>query len=354
MSFRNPAREIAQALRHTHNGKQIPASPVASIPERGSHDTSLEQPSLTINAKASEPNNISSHRGDLRLPGEAGLGPNLQATLKHNDTHRWMAKQPTIRTNHELGVSRPRWQSFDGVSLENRYGDQNASRFFTVMLDPGHGGSDPGATGHNGILEKEVTLDIARRTALLFSESDNIRIVMTRQIDRGMSRAARVAEIKASQADMVVSLHLNHLPQTDVTLVETFYAGPENIRESQSLQRQQASANGLIKSNTSPRVDLSFTQSSKILAQLVQRRVFGEVKLTNDTASSAGVKENTLFVLTRSFTPGALIEMTALSNIAEAERLATEDYRNRLAAALAKGIQDYINTEANDPNRSSI
>lgn len=242
-----------------------------------------------------------------------------------------------------VGFTRPSWQVLsNALVFEDPYA--NIDRF-VVMLDPGHGGIDPGAEAHNGLLEKELTLDIARRVKLFLSEFKHLEVVLTRNHDHGLSRQSRVNAIKRSQADMVVSLHFNHLPQTDVTLVESYYAGPENIAQSQASLRQastDANANqGFKKTNHGSEQDLGFTKGSARLAQTLQQRVYSEVSYENPNADNAGVKRETLFVLTRSFTPGVLIELTCLSNVQEAEKLDSDDYRNRLAAALADGIRAY-------------
>ncbi len=217
-----------------------------------------------------------------------------------------------------------------------------AEKKFVIMLDPGHGGSDPGSIGHNGLEEKALTLDIAKRAERILSKNKGISVMLTRDDDTGMSRKNRVQKVKRSNADMVVSLHLNHLPQTDVNLVETFYAAPHNILESLEKQRQH----GLVKATAAHNHDFAFTQGSKQLASLMQRRVFEEVIESNPDTDNAGVKEDTLYILTRSFTPGVLIELSCLSNIQEAERLNDDAYRERLAQALANGINDYLKTPA--------
>lgn len=215
---------------------------------------------------------------------------------------------------------------------------------FVIMIDPGHGGTDPGSIGHNGLQEKVLTLDIAKRAQLFLSDIDNISVVLTRNDDTGMSRKNRVQKVKRSNADMVVSLHLNHLPQTDINLVETFYAAPHNIMESIEKQQAEDSTEGLIKTIAIRNHDLSFTKGSRQLANLMQRRVFDEVKQNDPNTDNAGVKQDTLYILTRSFTPGVLIEMSCLSNVQEAKRLSDPAYRNKLAAALADGIRDYLDT----------
>jgi len=244
------------------------------------------------------------------------------------------------------GFQRPRWQDMESTARLNT--PEKKEKPFLVMIDPGHGGSDQGAKGQNGLLEKDLTLDIANRVQLFLTEVANIDVRLTRHHDYGLSRQARVDAIKRSNADLVISLHFNHLPQTDVNLVETYYAGPENIAQSLSVQ-SAAMRRELQRTSGVPSVDLSFTQGSEKLAKALQQRIFNEVNFSDQTAQNAGVKQETLFVLTRSFTPGVLLEISCLSHPDEADRLESEDYRNRLAAALVDGIRDYHDALNVDP-----
>ena len=253
------------------------------------------------------------------------------------------------------GFERPRWHSFAEARRELTVEHHDAPNRFTIAIDPGHGGSDPGATGPNGLLEKHLTLDIAWRVRLFLSESDDLRVMLTRQRDRGLSRRDRVTAVRGSGADLFVSLHFNHLPQREITLVESFYAAPENVLE--SLESQAAESKAALSEPDSravahePRTlpDLSFTRGSARFAALAQRRVVAEVGLDNEDVLDAGTKRKTLFVLTRSLTSGALVELTCLSNAEEAERLTDSGYRDRIAAALADAIRDYRASLETDP-----
>ena len=245
------------------------------------------------------------------------------------------------------GFIREDWQAVANHPQLKR--SEGQEKPFVVMLDPGHGGSDPGAQAHNGLMEKDLTLDIAQRARAFLSEIDNFKVILTRNHDHGLSRQSRVDAIKRSKADAVVSLHFNHLPQTELTLVETFYAGPENIAISQAHQREQKRFSAMIKTANHAALDLTFTRGSARLAETLQQRIYNEVSLDNPTADNAGVKQETLFVLTRSFTPGVLIEMTPLSNEDEANKLSSEEYRNRLAAALVDGIRSYRSSLIESP-----
>ncbi len=210
-----------------------------------------------------------------------------------------------------------------------------------VMIDPGHGGSDPGSVTKNGLIEKVLTLDIARRAAKFLAEEDGIKVVLTRDTDQGMSRQSRVDRVKRVNADLVVSLHFNHLPQSDINLVETFYAGQQNIAESQAKQMAERGEKPVSKTRTAS-LDYPFIQHSERLAKIMQSRIHNEVMLNDKDAINAGVKQDTLYILTRSFIPGVLIELSCLSHDEEATRLITHTYRAQLAAALADGIREYV------------
>lgn len=253
------------------------------------------------------------------------------------------------------GFSRPGWTPQNGGLAITTKPFETQS--FVVMIDPGHGGSDPGARSYNGLLEKHLTLDIAKRMRLYLSKYPNIEVMLTREADYGLSRDLRIQKIKKSKADMLISLHFNNLPQTNIALVETYYAGRRNIKESRDKQREGGEIEKL-----KDRVDLhpnlnalSFTQSSQRLASILQQHTFSEVSSNNSIAENAGVKNDTLFVLTRSYKPSALVEITCLSNPTEALRLEDEEYRDRLSVALAKGILEYrestTNTRFIDPGK---
>ncbi len=261
------------------------------------------------------------------------------------------------------GFKRRDWQDFEHIKLQNAVVKQTSlspvpsiakknhtdtdDATFTVLIDPGHGGWDPGSVAHNGLQEKHLTLDIARRVELFLSEVPDINVILTRTEDVSLRRKARVQKIKNAATDLVVSLHFNHLPEPNVNLVESFYASPNDIIESQKLREQpQASTDNFYQVTTREpasynRADLSFTRGSKRLAKILHKRVYDEVSLDNKKVIDAGVKTDMLYVLTQSFTPGVLMELTAISNIKEAERLTDENYRNRLAAALVDGIRNY-------------
>ncbi len=313
-------------------------------------------------------------------PSRPDLWPN-RVDIPHTpaSTSITLTSADALLTTHQVfanllqpqGFKRSDWQAFDHIKLQDatikptslspvpsiaENSDTNAdSATFTVLIDPGHGGRDPGSIAHNGLQEKHLTLDIARRVELFLSEVPDINVILTRTEDVSLRRKARVEKIKSAATDLVVSLHFNHLPVPNVNLVESFYASPKDIIESQKLREPpQASTSNFYQvvihePATYNTADLSFTRGSKRLANILHKRVYDEVSLDNEKVVDAGVKTDMLYVLTRSFTPGVLMELTAISNIEEAERLTDENYRNRLAAALVDGIRNYRDSLRTNP-----
>ncbi len=281
-------------------------------------------------------------------PQNASQTTLLKVLATHSQLHSFQALlQPT-------GFQRPGWQtvSKDAMLVKPDIDVEP----FVVMIDPGHGGTDQGAKGHNGLLEKDLTLDIARRIRLALTEFKHIDVKLTRNHDYGLSRHARVNAIKRGNADMVISLHFNHLPQTDINLVESYFAGPANIQQSLAAKHQKKHTEGhgsmhrTIGSTTND-IDLGFTEGSARLADTLHEHLFAEVSVNDHGVQNAGVKEETFFVLTQSFIPGVLMELSCLSHEPEAQRLEHNDYRNRLAQALVDGIREYHDSLQRAPLR---
>lgn len=270
----------------------------------------------------------------------------------------------TMRSEHALasfssvlrpkGFDRPAWQedSFSPKTWLTTTGNQP----FIVMIDPGHGGSDPGSIGHNGLMEKDLTLDIAKRVKLFLEEHDDIQVRLTRHDDNGLSRQERVDAIRRADADIVISLHFNHLPQSDINLVESYYASRGLIEK--SLAAQFAAQQGqkditLHHTHEARNTDLRFTTGSQRLASTLQQHIYNEVSFENVHAQNAGIKRKMLYVLTRSMLPSALVEISCLSHEPEADNLKNDSYRNRLAASVVDGIRNYHDTVMRVPLTSA-
>jgi N-acetylmuramoyl-L-alanine amidase len=181
---------------------------------------------------------------------------------------------------------------------------------FKVVIDPGHGGPDPGAIGIGGLRETDVVLDVALQVTRLL-EARGVTVAMTRASDIDVDLPPRVALANSSGADAFISIHANALSMArpDVNGIESFYfaGGPLAGR-------------------------------SRQLADAVQRQMLGISPRTPDR----GVKAARFFVIRRATMPATLVEMGFVTGVLDASRLRDPDYRRRMALALATGILNYL------------
>lgn len=214
-----------------------------------------------------------------------------------------------------------------------------------VAIDPGHGGSDPGAIGPSGLREKDVTLDIAHRVAPVLSRELGIMTLLTRDDDRYVPLAERTARANAFHADLFVSVHCNASENGAARGVMTFVldttrdeiaakvAARENAT-SMAANAQLANVVGDLKL-----ADLG-ARSTK-LASLLERTTMASLGPRWSDATDLGVKTAGFFVLVGAEMPSVLFETSFISNPAEEARLATAEYRQKLADAIVNAVRAY-------------
>lgn len=218
----------------------------------------------------------------------------------------------------------------------------------TIVLDPGHGGVDPGAIGPGGLTEKEVTLDVARRLAALIQEELGLRAVLTRTRDQTVGLRERAAFANRLRADLFVSIHVNAAPGATATGTETYFLSSEATDN--AARAAAAFENQLIAFEAGPRTgardllrsilwDLAqseFQQESSRLAEALQDHLDRALR-----RPSRGVKQAPFYVLGGVAMPAALVEVGFITNPQEEQRLRDDGYRDRIARALAAGLQAY-------------
>jgi N-acetylmuramoyl-L-alanine amidase len=216
-----------------------------------------------------------------------------------------------------------------------------------IVLDPGHGGKDPGAIGVDGIAEKDIVLGVARKLAEKLKLL-GIEVVLTRKDDRFIPLEERTAIANAEAADLFISLHVNASPNPDARGVETYYL--DNTNDEAAL-RMAARENGIARDKIS---DLQFILSDMVqnlkledsitLAHRLQGSVVTQVGGRYGEVRDLGVKKAQFYVLVGARMPSVLVEMFFVSNRIEGRALATEEYQQSLAEALFDGIKKYQET----------
>ena len=217
----------------------------------------------------------------------------------------------------------------------------------TIVIDPGHGGDDPGAIGANGLKEKDISLEIARLLYERLLGEEGINVVLTRDSDITLSLKQRVEYAVQQGADLLISIHLNTIPNDPMTIVETYYFGTPRDYQSlkvASLENHHSEyAVGEFDQLVAQLGDALKQQESRKLASHIQRSVYRTLRRGNRHIIDAGIKSAPFVVLLGSGIPSVLAEVTCISNTAEEARLATPEYRDTIAGALEKGVLSYLN-----------
>jgi len=213
----------------------------------------------------------------------------------------------------------------------------------TVVLDPGHGGRDPGAVGVGGLKEKDVTLRLARALSPLL-EARGFDVVLTRQDDTKLGLEERTALAEAARGDLFVSLHANAAPRRSVHGIETYYLDENHERHSLTVaSRENGVPRGQLSDlqRTLARLRVSeVSPHSYRLAKLVQNQIVAGMPARRKPRD-LGVKKGPFYVLFLSSMPAILLEAGFLTNSNEAKLLRDGHYLDALAEQVAEAISDY-------------
>ena len=216
-----------------------------------------------------------------------------------------------------------------------------------IVIDPGHGGSDPGAqTG--ALTESALVLDVARRLEARLAAETDIEVILTRRRDASMPLRARTELANRVGADLFLSIHANAAKDQRVRGVETYYLDLATEPDAQivSARENAASREGM---HDLPNLVRSITMHNKFdesrdLAGMVQRNMIRAVRKLHPGAQDLGVKQAPFVVLIGANMPSVLAEISFLTNREDAAFLATDAYRDRIADALLQSILEYQRT----------
>jgi N-acetylmuramoyl-L-alanine amidase len=215
----------------------------------------------------------------------------------------------------------------------------------TVVIDPGHGGKDPGAVGAGGLYEKDVVLDISRRVKTLLEREMGCRVELTRDTDRFIPLEERTVIANTRRADLFISIHANASRNRRARGVETYFLNLATDREAMELAAKE-NATSTRKIGDLQLILNDLMRNSKInessrLARAVQEnlvRVLGE---SYKDVKNLGVKQAPFYVLIGAQMPSILVETSFISNQTEERRLRSKDYRQKLAEGIVAGIKAY-------------
>jgi N-acetylmuramoyl-L-alanine amidase len=222
-----------------------------------------------------------------------------------------------------------------------------------VVLDPGHGGANRGAASRDGLVEKDLTLDIAQRLEALLTTA-SYEVVLTRGGDEALSLAERGKVANRGDGDIFVSIHVNWLDDPGARGVETFYLGPTDDPELEAMAARENAEGGLRMADLREAIERVYAdvrrEESRALAEAVQGALLVSLRTLDPDVRNRGVKSAPFGVLIHTEMPAILAEVGCLSNDEESELLRDEGYRQYLAETLFRGIRAYTDAL----NRSTI
>lgn len=212
-----------------------------------------------------------------------------------------------------------------------------------IVLDPGHGGHDPGAIGRMGLKEKDVNLDIALRVRDLLKE--DFEVFMTRENDVFISLDERTAFANSKNADLFVSIHTNSNRKRNVNGIETYFLNWTDDEEALKVAARENGISLQAMKNFSNLVDLIKmdleTQAKRDSSMILASAIHGELK-NNIGRPSNGIKKGPFYVLYTAKMPCVLVEVSYISNLEEERLLNSSAYRESLAKAIANGIRKFF------------
>jgi N-acetylmuramoyl-L-alanine amidase len=213
-----------------------------------------------------------------------------------------------------------------------------------IVIDPGHGGHDPGARSR-GLSEAELVLDVALRLEKLLLKEPGVEVVMTRRTDVYVQLEERTAMANREGADLFLSIHANASRNASARGVETYFLNFASNPEAEAVAARENSASGKTM-HSLPDIVKAITLNNKLdesrdFATLVQREMIQHLSKSNGQVRDLGVKQAPFVVLIGAGMPSVLAEISFVTHPQEGKLLKGASYRQRIAEALFQGIRRY-------------
>jgi len=233
-----------------------------------------------------------------------GISPNtweLKFTGLESNSFSDIGEGNIIRNSIKRTYEKIKIQDLDISSLPNvPYGK------YKVVIDPGHGGSDPGAVGINGLRETDIVLEVSKNVAE-FLIKKGVKAILTRKYERTLDLQPRVSKANNSNADAFVSIHANATrgKRREVNGLETYYY-------------------------------------SGYKGYSLAKHIHKQILITSSQSPDRGVRRSRFYVIRKTSMPAALVEIGFVTGMYDASLLRQKAYRDKMAFAIAKGILNYL------------
>lgn len=313
--------------------------PTPIVSQRFDETTNVSKPVVTPRApearQTSQDNNEASQK----------LSPSQNCTGNPFFTMPKTISKPPNEPVRSAAIPPP--QTTNG-SLSSQQPSHGPGKGFVIVLDPGHGGKDPGAVSQDGLIkEKDLTLDIAMKLkAKIESALPNSAVALTRNKDMFLTLEDRAFVANSMKADLFLSIHCNSDAEPDAEGIETYFLSKSDskkamlaaVRENETpLAEMTDFENALI-----DHIATSKTTESVKLATTVHDQVMRKLGLTAGVGRDRGVKAAPLYVLLGAKMPAIMVECGFISNTSDKNKLTSPGYRDSIANGLADGLITYL------------
>jgi N-acetylmuramoyl-L-alanine amidase len=326
------ARETSSSF--ADSGEQLPKAPSVRT-------TAKPKQSAIAAAKAPDP---------LFSGPEDKSGPELKATTQPTTAPTAVAVAPRSKNAKKAAKTPSASASAAHEAQPTLSGDRSLTRALglkigRIVVDAGHGGHDTGTIGPNGLMEKDLVLDVALRLGRLLETRLGADVIYTRDDDTFIPLETRTAIANEHQADLFISVHANSSSDPSARGVETYYlnftSNPDALdvaaRENAVSEKSIFELQDLVKKITlKDKID-----ESRELATDVQESLYAGLATRHSTLRDRGVKKAPFVVLIGANMPSILAEISFVSNPTDEAKLETPEYRQKIAESLYKGIAKY-------------
>lgn len=266
-----------------------------------------------------------------------GERPTEISRLENSLTSRVNAGLPETSKTEREELLKPRPAKKQPVAI---------AKIRRIVVDPGHGGHDPGAVGQSGLQEKDVVLSIGLKLREKLQDELGLDVVMTRSSDVFIPLEERTAIANKVGADLFVSIHANAAPNRSASGIETYYL---NLAKTEKVAQLAAKENGttLEKVSTLQAILFDLMANYKLndsahLAEEVQKALYKTTKARYSDTRNLGVKQGPFYVLVGATMPSILVETAFISNTSEEAHLKDPAFHDLAADGILNGVKGYI------------
>jgi N-acetylmuramoyl-L-alanine amidase len=309
------------------------------VPQTPAETAKVVTPKITVDESAIDDSG--------RAAGEPTSGPTFES-ISPKESSRNKRANVDVRSRSSATMA-----ATTRTAAPNAAGERSLIRALglkigKIVVDAGHGGHDTGTIGPNGLEEKDLVLDVALKLGKLLENKLGAEVVYTRDDDTFIPLETRTAIANKEQADLFISIHANSSDDPTARGVETYYlnftsradalevAARENAVSEQSIHELQ----DLVK-----KIALKEKiGESREFATDVQRSLYAGLSAKSPNLRNRGVKKAPFVVLIGANMPSILAEISFVSNPDDAKKLKTNEYRQRIADSLYKGVFKYVNS----------